>query len=104
MALRATTFAAAYWLSCLFETDQADRMSLMYGLGMDDNGAEVVLPSIHRTEAALLRLQGRRDAYDSKAATDTSPRREVSLLQQQSILRLAESKELLAESYPSPVG
>lgn len=80
MALRATTFAAAYWLSCLFETDQADRMSLMYGLGMDDNGAEVVLPSIHRTEAALLRLQGRRDAYDSKAATYISPRREASLL------------------------
>ncbi|MGC3975740.1 MAG: hypothetical protein QM771_15360 [Nitrospira sp.] len=53
---------------------------------------------IHRTEEALLRLQMRREAYNSKAATDTSPRREVSQLQQQSILRLAESKESLGET------
>ena len=41
-----TTFAAAYWLSCVFETDQADRISLMYGLGMNNNGTGLVLASL----------------------------------------------------------
>jgi BASS family bile acid:Na+ symporter len=31
-------FSAAYWLSCLFDTDEAERISLMYGLGMNNNG------------------------------------------------------------------
>lgn len=41
-----TAFAAAYWLSCLFKTDQADRVSLMYGLGMNNNGTGLVLASL----------------------------------------------------------
>ena len=41
-----TGFAAAYWLSCLFKTDQADRVSLMYGLGMNNNGTGLVLASL----------------------------------------------------------
>jgi BASS family bile acid:Na+ symporter len=41
-----TAFAAAYWLSCLFRTDQADRVSLMYGLGMNNNGTGLVLASL----------------------------------------------------------
>ena len=36
-------FAAAYWLSCLFKIDQADRVSLMYGLGMNNNETGLVL-------------------------------------------------------------
>lgn len=39
-------FAAAYWLSCLFKIDQADRVSLMYGLGMNNNGTGLVLASL----------------------------------------------------------
>ena len=39
-------FSAAYWLSCLFKTDQADRVSLMYGLGMNNNGTGLVLASL----------------------------------------------------------
>jgi BASS family bile acid:Na+ symporter len=41
-----TAFAAAYWLSYLFKTDQADRVSLMYGLGMNNNGTGLVLASL----------------------------------------------------------
>ena len=41
-----TAFAAAYWLSWLFKTDQADRVSLMYGLGMNNNGTGLVLASL----------------------------------------------------------
>jgi BASS family bile acid:Na+ symporter len=41
-----TAFAAAYWLSCLFKADQADRVSLMYGLGMNNNGTGLVLASL----------------------------------------------------------
>jgi BASS family bile acid:Na+ symporter len=39
-------FSAAYWLSCLFETDDAERVSLMYGLGMNNNGTGLVLASL----------------------------------------------------------
>jgi BASS family bile acid:Na+ symporter len=39
-------FSAAYWLSCLFETDEAERVSLMYGLGMNNNGTGLVLASL----------------------------------------------------------
>jgi BASS family bile acid:Na+ symporter len=41
-----TAFATAYWLSCLFKTDQAERVSLMYGLGMNNNGTGLVLASL----------------------------------------------------------
>lgn len=41
-----TTFAAAYWLSCLFKVDQAERVSIMYGLGMNNNGTGLVLASL----------------------------------------------------------
>jgi bile acid:Na+ symporter, BASS family len=40
------TFASAYWLSCLFELDPAERVSLMYGLGMNNNGTGLVLASL----------------------------------------------------------
>jgi BASS family bile acid:Na+ symporter len=40
------SFSAAYWLSCLFKTDEAERMSLMYGLGMNNNGTGLVLASL----------------------------------------------------------
>jgi BASS family bile acid:Na+ symporter len=39
-------FAAAYRLSCLFRTDQAERVSLMYGIGMNNNGTGLVLASL----------------------------------------------------------
>jgi BASS family bile acid:Na+ symporter len=39
-------FAAAYWLSCLFKMDEAERVSLMYGLGMNNNGTGLVLASL----------------------------------------------------------
>jgi bile acid:Na+ symporter, BASS family len=39
-------FSAAYWLSCLFDTDEAERVSLMYGLGMNNNGTGLVLASL----------------------------------------------------------
>ena len=39
-------FSAAYWLSCLFKTDQAEQVSLMYGLGMNNNGTGLVLASL----------------------------------------------------------
>ena len=39
-------FSAAYWLSCLFKTDEAGRVSLMYGLGMNNNGTGLVLASL----------------------------------------------------------
>ncbi|HEY6085764.1 MAG TPA: bile acid:sodium symporter [Nitrospira sp.] len=41
-----TAFAAAYWLSCLFKLDQAERVSIMYGLGMNNNGTGLVLASL----------------------------------------------------------
>jgi bile acid:Na+ symporter, BASS family len=39
-------FSAAYWLSCLFDTDEPERVSLMYGLGMNNNGTGLVLASL----------------------------------------------------------
>ena len=39
-------FAAAYLLSWLFNTDEAERVSLMYGLGMNNNGTGLVLASL----------------------------------------------------------
>jgi bile acid:Na+ symporter, BASS family len=39
-------FGAAYWLSCLFKLDQAERVSIMYGLGMNNNGTGLVLASL----------------------------------------------------------
>lgn len=41
-----TAFGAAYRLSCLFRLDQAERVSLMYGLGMNNNGTGLVLASL----------------------------------------------------------
>lgn len=41
-----TMFGTAYWLSCLFDIDSADRASLMYGLGMNNNGTGLVLASL----------------------------------------------------------
>ena len=39
-------FAAGYWLSRLFKVDDAARVSLMYGLGMNNNGTGLVLASL----------------------------------------------------------
>lgn len=39
-------FGAGYWLSCLFKLDQAERVSIMYGLGMNNNGTGLVLASL----------------------------------------------------------
>jgi len=39
-------FSAAYWLSDVFKTDQAERVSLMYRLGMNNNGTGLVLASL----------------------------------------------------------
>lgn len=39
-------FSAAYWLSLLFNADQAEQVSLMYGLGMNNNGTALVLASL----------------------------------------------------------
>src|ERR1041384_8671905 len=39
-------FSAAYWLSYLFDLDEAERVSLMYGLGMNNNGTALVLASL----------------------------------------------------------
>ena len=41
-----TAFASGYGLSRLFKVDQADRISLMYGLGMNNNGTGLVLASL----------------------------------------------------------
>jgi bile acid:Na+ symporter, BASS family len=41
-----TAFASGYELSRLFKTDQADCVSLMYGLGMNNNGTGLVLASL----------------------------------------------------------
>lgn len=41
-----TAFASGYGLSRLFKADEADRVSLMYGLGMNNNGTGLVLASI----------------------------------------------------------
>jgi BASS family bile acid:Na+ symporter len=39
-------FASGYELSRLFEVDQAERVSLVYGLGMNNNGTGLVLASL----------------------------------------------------------
>jgi len=41
-----TAFASGYGLSRLFKVDQAERISLMYGLGMNNNGTGLVLAAI----------------------------------------------------------
>ena len=41
-----TAFASGYGLSCVFKVDQAERISLMYGLGMNNNGTGLVLASL----------------------------------------------------------
>ena len=41
-----TAFASGYGLSRLFKVDQPDRVSLMYGLGMNNNGTGLVLASL----------------------------------------------------------
>ncbi|MBK9305701.1 MAG: bile acid:sodium symporter [Nitrospira sp.] len=41
-----TAFSSGYGLSRLFKVDQADRVSLMYGLGMNNNGTGLVLASL----------------------------------------------------------
>jgi len=41
-----TAFGSGYGLSRLFKVDQADRVSLMYGLGMNNNGTGLVLASL----------------------------------------------------------
>ena len=41
-----TAFASGYGLSRLFKVDQAERLSLMYGLGMSNNGTGLILASL----------------------------------------------------------
>src|SRR6267143_3838485 len=41
-----TAFASGYGLSRLFKVDQAERVSLMYGLGMSNNGTGLILASL----------------------------------------------------------
>lgn len=41
-----TAFASGYGLSRLFKIDQAEQVSLMYGLGMNNNGTGLVLASL----------------------------------------------------------
>jgi BASS family bile acid:Na+ symporter len=41
-----TAFGSGYGLSRLFKVDQAERISLMYGLGMNNNGTGLVLAAI----------------------------------------------------------
>ena len=46
LGLCLTAFASGYGLSHLFRLDQANRISLMYGLGMNNNGTGLVLASL----------------------------------------------------------
>jgi BASS family bile acid:Na+ symporter len=41
-----TAFSSGYGLSRLFKVDEAERVSLMYGLGMNNNGTGLVLASL----------------------------------------------------------
>lgn len=41
-----TSFSSGYGLSRLFKVDEAERVSLMYGLGMSNNGTGLVLASL----------------------------------------------------------
>lgn len=46
VALCAATFAAGYWLGRVFRAERGDRVSLMFGLGMSNNGTGLVLASL----------------------------------------------------------
>jgi BASS family bile acid:Na+ symporter len=46
MGLCVTAFSSGYGLSRLFQVDEAERVSLMYGLGMNNNGTGLVLASL----------------------------------------------------------
>ena len=46
IGLCVTAFSSGYGLSRLFKVDDADRVSLMYGLGMNNNGTGLVLASL----------------------------------------------------------
>jgi BASS family bile acid:Na+ symporter len=46
MGLCVTAFSAGYGLSRLFKVDDVERVSLMYGPGMNNNGIGVVLASL----------------------------------------------------------
>ena len=46
IGLCVTAFSAGYGLSRLFKVDEAERVSLMYGLGMNNNGTGLVLASL----------------------------------------------------------
>lgn len=41
-----TAFSSGYWLSRMFKVAEAERVSLMYGLGMNNNGTGLVLASL----------------------------------------------------------
>jgi BASS family bile acid:Na+ symporter len=41
-----TAFASGYGLSRVFKVDQAERISLMYGLGMSNSGTGLILASL----------------------------------------------------------
>ena len=41
-----TAFSSGYGLSRLFQVDEAERVSMMYGLGMNNNGTGLVLASL----------------------------------------------------------
>ncbi len=55
---------------------------------------------IQRTDEALLRLRGRREAYQTNVA-DTSLRNEIDILLTRSIVRLEESKDSIEETFMS---
>ena len=48
-----TAFASGYGLSRLFQLDQAERISLMYGLGMNNNGTGLVIAALVLGSSAL---------------------------------------------------
>ena len=46
VALCMLAFASGYWLARLLKADDAQRTSLMFGLGMNNNGTGLVLASL----------------------------------------------------------
>jgi BASS family bile acid:Na+ symporter len=79
-------FSAAYWLSGVFNTDQAEQVSLMYGMGMNNNGTGLVLASLalgsfprvmvpiifynivqHLVAGAVHHIMGRENSVEQKA-------------------------------------
>jgi len=46
VGLCVAAFSSGYGLSRLFKVDEAERVSLMYGLGMNNNGTGLVLASL----------------------------------------------------------